>query len=261
MDRLPDLNQNEPHIARMYDYYLGGKDHYPADREAAEKVLQALPEVRIAAQANRGFIHRATRYLAGEAGVRQFLDIGTGIPTEPNLHQIAQEETPDARVVYVDNDPIVLAHARALMVGTPEGRTDYIQADATDPEEILAAAARTLDFGEPVGLSLIALLNFVPGAYEITETLVAALPPGSYLAITHLTGDFDPAGVAATEQVYRERGLHCEPRDKAGVTKFFDGMELLEPGVVPIHRWRPPIEPPQSMDAKVPGYAAVARKP
>jgi hypothetical protein len=258
---MPDLKPDEPHIARMYDYYLGGKDHYLADREAAEKVLQALPEVRLAAQANRGFIHRATQYLAGEAGVRQFLDIGTGIPTEPNLHQIAQEAAPDARVVYVDNDPIVLAHARALMVGTPEGRTDYIQADATRPDEILEAARETLDFSRPVGLSLIALLNFVPGAYEITATLMAALPSGSYLAMTHLTGDFDPAGVAATVQVYRERGLYCEPRDQAGVTEFFEGMELLDPGVVPIHRWRAPIEPPQSMDAKVPGYAAVARKP
>ncbi|MFJ1456205.1 SAM-dependent methyltransferase [Nocardia sp. N2S4-5] len=256
-----DLKQHEPHIARMYDYYLGGKDHYQVDAEAAEKVLEALPEVRVAAQANRGFIHRATRYLAGEAGVRQFLDIGTGIPTEPNLHQIAQEQAPDARVVYVDNDPIVLAHARALMVGTREGRTDYIQADATEPEAILAAAARTLDFSQPVGLSLIALLNFVPGAYEVTATLVDALAPGSYLAMTHLTADFDPEGVGATVKVYTERGLYCHPRDKAEIGRFFDGMELVEPGVVPIHRWRAPVEPPKTMDVKVPGYAAVARKP
>lgn len=261
VERTPDLKQHEPHIARMYDYYLGGKDHYQADAEAAEKVLAALPEVRVAARENRGFIHRATRYLAGAAGVRQFLDIGTGIPTEPNLHQVAQQQAPDARVVYVDNDPIVLAHARALMVGTPEGRTDYIQADATRPEEILEAARRTLDFGEPIGLSMIALLNFVPGAYEVTATLVDALAPGSYLAITHLTGDFDPEGVAATEAVYRERGLYCQPRTKDEITRFFDGLELLEPGVVPIHRWRAPIDPPKSMDAKVPGYAAVARKP
>ncbi len=245
----------------MYDYYLGGKDHYPVDAEAAEKVLAAMPDVRVAAQENRKFIHRVTRYLAGEAGVRQFLDIGTGIPTEPNLHQIAQEQVPDARVVYVDNDPIVLAHARALMVGTPEGRTDYIQADATRPEEILEAARRTLDFDEPVALSMIALLNFVPGAYEVTATLLDALAPGSYLAITHLTGDFDPEGVAATEAVYRERGLYCQPRPRDEIARFFDGLDLLEPGVVPIHRWRAPIEPPRSMDAKVPGYAAVARKP
>ncbi|MCX0271237.1 SAM-dependent methyltransferase [Nocardia zapadnayensis] len=259
MDRS-GLNPHEPHIARMYDYYLGGKDHYPADAEAAEKVLQALPDVRLAAQANRGFIHRATRHLAREAGVTQFLDIGTGIPTEPNLHQVAQEEAPASRVVYVDNDPIVLAHARALMVGAPEGRTDYIQADATRPEEILAAARRTLDFDEPIALSLIALLNFVPGAYEITETLMAAVAPGSYLAMTHLTADFDPKGIAATVKVYEERGMHCHPRNRAEIAKFFDGMEILDPGVVPIHRWRPPIEPAKSMDTKVPGYAAVGRK-
>ncbi len=260
MDRT-GLNPHEPHVARMYDYYLGGKDHYPADAEAAEKVLRALPEVRLAAQANRGFIHRAIRFLAGEAGVRQFLDIGTGIPTQPNLHQVAQEQMPEARVVYVDNDPIVLAHARALMVGTPEGRTDYLQADATRPEEILRAARRTLDFDEPIGLSMIALLNFVPGAYEVTETLVNALAPGSYLTLTHLTADFDPEGVGATVKVYEERGMYCHPRDREEIARFFHGMEILEPGVVPIHRWRPPIEPAKSMDTKIPGYAAVGRKP
>lgn len=261
MEPRAGINEHEPHVARMYDYYLGGKDHYPADAEAAEQVLAALPDVRLAAQQNRGFIHRVTRFLAGEAGVRQFLDIGTGIPTEPNLHQVAQEIAPEARVVYVDNDPVVLAHARALMVGTPEGRTDYIQADATRPEEILEAARRTLDFDRPIGLSVIALLNFVPGANAVTETLVRALPPGSYLAMTYLTGDFDPEGVAATAAVYRERGLFCEPRDKAGIATLFEGLELLEPGLVPIHRWRPPIEPPESMDKKIPGYAGVARKP
>ncbi|WP_024800621.1 SAM-dependent methyltransferase [Nocardia sp. BMG51109] len=261
MDRTTDLNPHEPHIARMYDYYLGGKDHYQADAEAAEKVLQALPEVRLAAQENRGFIHRATRHLAGEIGVRQFLDIGTGIPTEPNLHQVAQEQAPDARIVYVDNDPMVLAHARALMVGTPEGRTDYIHADATEPQEILDAARETLDFTEPIALSLIGLLHFVPGAYEVTATLVNALPSGSYVAMSHLTADFDPEGIAATVKVYEERGLYCHPRNRDEIARFFDGMELLEPGVVPIHRWRAPIDPPKSMDAKVPGYAAVGRKP
>ncbi|WP_405163685.1 SAM-dependent methyltransferase [Nocardia sp. NBC_01499] len=275
MDRSSDLNANEPHVARMYDYYLGGKDHYQVDADAAEMVMEKLPDVRVAAQANRAFIHRATRYLAGEAGVRQFLDIGTGIPTEPNLHQVAQELAPDARVVYVDNDPIVLAHARALMVGTPEGRTEYIQADATRPQEILESARNFLDFSEPIGLSLIALLNFVPGAYEVTATLVDALASGSYLVMTHLTGDFDPVGVAATVEVYRGRGLYCHPRAKSEITQFFDGLELLEPGVVPIHRWRNTVEPgvvpihpwqdpdevAKSMDAKIPGYAAVARKP
>ncbi len=256
-----DVNPNEPHIARMYDYYLGGKDHYQVDAEAAEQVLAALPHVRIAAQANRGFMHRATRYLAAEAGVRQFLDIGTGIPTEPNLHQIAQEHAPSARVVYADNDPLVLAHARALMKGTPEGRTTYIQADATRPREILDFASDTLDFDQPIGLSVIALMNFVPDAYEIIAALTAALAPGSHLVMTHLTADFDPEGVGATAQVYRERGMHCQPRTKSEITRFFDGLELLDPGVVPIHRWRAPIEPPKSRDAQVPGYAAVARKP
>ncbi|MFF3571467.1 SAM-dependent methyltransferase [Nocardia jiangxiensis] len=261
MSPTSDVDPSVPHIARMYDYYLGGKDHYQVDAEAAEKVLEALPAVRIAAQANRGFMHRATRYLAAEAGVRQFLDIGTGIPTEPNLHQIAQEQVPSARVVYADNDPLVLAHARALMKGTPEGRTNYIQADATRPQEILDAARATLDFTQPIGLSVIALMNFVPDAYEIITTLTAALAPGSHLVMTHLTADFDPEGVAATATVYRDRGMHCQPRNRSEIAQFFDGLELLEPGVVPIHRWRAPVEPPKSRDAQVPGYAAVARKP
>ncbi|WP_067889240.1 SAM-dependent methyltransferase [Nocardia vaccinii] len=210
MPATSDLNPNEPHIARMYDYYLGGKDHYQVDAEAAEKVLAALPA---------------------------------------------------ARVVYADNDPLVLTHARALMKGTPEGRTSYIQADATRPQEILDAARDTLDFDQPIGLSVIALMNFVPDAYEIIATLTAALAPGSHLVMTHLTGDFDPEGVAATAKVYRERGMHCHPRTKSEIARFFDGLELLDPGVVPIHRWRVPVEPPKSRDAQVPGYAAVARKP
>lgn len=261
MERTPDLNQHEPHIARMYDYYLGGKDHYQADADAAAKVVEALPEVQVAARANRGFMHRAVRHLVGEVGVRQFLDIGTGIPTEPNLHQVAQELAPDARIVYVDNDPIVLAHARALMVSTSEGRTEYFQSDATRPEEILEGARKTLDFTEPIALSLIGLLQFVPDAYQVNETLLEAMPPGSYLVMTHLTPDFDAAGIAATEKVYHERGLYCRPRNRDEIARFFDGLELLEPGVVPLHRWRAPIEPAASMDAKVPGYGVVGRKP
>ncbi|MGW5384564.1 SAM-dependent methyltransferase [Nocardia sp. NPDC003963] len=269
-----DLRQDRAHSARIYDYFLGGKDNYPADREAAAKIEQAIPSVRGVARDNRAFMVRAVRHLS-ELGVRQFLDIGTGIPTEPNLHQVAQETAADARVVYVDNDPIVLAHARALLVGTPEGVTQYVQSDLTAPERILSASAvrETLDFGEPVALSLIALCHFVPGdrIYEIVDTLLAALPSGSYLVMTHLTTDFDPAMVEGTVQAYRASGIEMEARDHAAVSHFFRDMELLEPGIVAIENWYPDGRKPEvapgvtELPTGAPrppaaGYAAVGRK-
>ncbi|GGK97124.1 SAM-dependent methyltransferase [Nocardia jinanensis] len=268
-----DLRQDRAHSARIYDYFLGGKDNYPADREAAAKIEQAIPSVRGVARDNRAFMVRAMRHL-GDLGVRQYLDIGTGIPTEPNLHQVVQESAPDARVVYVDNDPIVLAHARALLIGTAEGVTQYVQSDLTDPARILSAPAvrETLDFAEPVALSLIALCHFVPGdrIYDIVDTLLAPLPSGSYLVMTHLTTDFDPAMVEGTVRAYRASGIEMEARDYEGVSHFFRDMELLEPGIVAIDTWYP--EGEQSRAAGVTelptgaprppaaGYAAVGRK-
>ncbi|HEY3482232.1 MAG TPA: SAM-dependent methyltransferase, partial [Streptomyces sp.] len=179
----------------MYDFYLGGKDSYPADWEAAEKVVALFPRIKEGARTNREFMHRSSRMLAGN-GIRQFLDIGTGIPTEPNLHQIVQEITPDAHVVYVDFDPIVLRHAEALLEGTPEGRTAYVQADVREPAKIIAAAREHLDFTQPIALSMVALMHFVSDEFDpygIVSELLAPLAPGSALVLSHVTGDFEPA--------------------------------------------------------------------
>ncbi|WP_339429191.1 SAM-dependent methyltransferase [Nocardia spumae] len=260
-----DLRQHQPHTARMYDYYLGGQDHYSADAQAAEQVVTIWPGVRTAAQQNRAFIHRVTRFLA-EAGVRQFLDIGTGIPTEPNLHQVAQQVAPDSRVVYVDNDPIVLVHARALMVSSPQGRTNYVSADVTTPEKILDAPGLrdTLDLTRPVALSLNALMHFVPDEqdpYGIVTTLMDSLAPGSYLVMTHVTPDFDPAVIASVVDIYRGSGLPCQVRSREEFLRFFEGLELVDPGVQVPHCWRPDgVAPPKKMDAQVSAYAGVARK-
>ncbi|WP_438803228.1 SAM-dependent methyltransferase [Frankia gtarii] len=263
------LRTDQPHSARMYDYYLGGKDNFQADRDAAEQAIIAFPNARIAARQNRAFMTRATRFLAGEAGVRQFLDIGTGIPTSPNLHEVAQDIAPDTRVVYADNDPIVLTHARALLTSTPQGRTAYLDADLRDVERILTAPElrETLDLTRPVALSLIAVLPFLGDSddpYGVVGRLVDVLPAGSYLTLSHSTADFDPAieRIAAT---YRAQGITAQPRDHAQTERFFAGLELVEPGVRPLHRWR--ADGPAGTvgegltDAEVSVYAGVARKP
>ncbi|MFC9435252.1 SAM-dependent methyltransferase [Nocardia sp. NPDC057030] len=263
-----DLQTDIAHPARMYDYFLGGKDSYDADRIAAEQALQDFPHVQLTARTNREFMRHATRYLTGQ-GIRQFLDIGTGIPTEPNLHQVAQELAPESRVVYVDNDPLVLAHARALLVSSPEGRTAYLQADAAEPEAILAAPelAATLDLSQPIAVSLMAVVHFVPGdVYQMVKTLLEPLAPGSYLAMSHVTTDFDdgdqdPQGMARLLQVYADRGIPVRPRSRAEVAQFFAGLELVEPGVEVIHRWRNEgIAPPQSYDKRISLYGAVGKK-
>lgn len=273
-DAVGDLKQDRPHSARVYDYFLGGQDNYDADRRAAEQIEKAIPNVRTAARVNRGFMALAVGYL-GRQGIRQFLDIGTGIPTEPNLHQVAQASCAEARVVYVDNDPIVLAHARALLRGTPEGRTTYVHGDVTDPEAILAAPELrdTIAFDEPVALSLIALCHFVPGEriYEIIDTLMAPLASGSYLVMTHLTPDFDPNTVAGTVRAYRESGIEMEARSREGVARFFQNLMLVEPGIVAIEDWktdaleseRDPGVVELRRTARRPspvGYAAIGRK-
>nr|WP_243407095.1 SAM-dependent methyltransferase [Frankia canadensis] len=261
-----DLHIDQPHSARIYDYLLGGKDHFPADREAAEKALAGFPHARTTARQNRAFMIRAARHVA-EAGVRQFLDIGTGIPTSPNLHEIVQGIAPDAQIVYTDNDPIVLTHARALLTGSPAGRAVYLDADLHDVEAILDSAVLrdTIDFSRPVGLFVVAVLHFFPDGddpYGILRRLVESLPAGSYLALTHGTSDFDPAVDAQGEQAYRNRGIPLRLRRRAEIERFFDGLDLLDPGVRPVHRWRPDDSVPAGLkDAEVGIYGAVARRP
>ncbi|WP_227982857.1 SAM-dependent methyltransferase [Nocardia spumae] len=254
-----------PSSARIYDYALGGKDNYEVDRIALDKVMQVFPTVRIAARHNRQFMHRAVGALA-EAGVRQFLDIGTGIPTEPNLHQIAQLQSPEARVVYVDNDPVVMAHARALLAGSSEGRTAYVDADLNDPESILGAPQlrETLDLNTPVALSLVAVLHFLSAAQDpagVLKTLLDGLAPGSFVVASHITADLDPEGMDRAFEMYRRNAVHVEARSRDEFAAFFDGLELLDPGIVTVNRWRPAIEPPAWLDAQVNCWGAVARKP
>ncbi|MEW2494389.1 SAM-dependent methyltransferase [Streptomyces nodosus] len=260
------IDSSRPHPARMYDWYLGGKDNYPVDEELGRQMVALEPRVPVMARVNRAFMHRATRWLARN-GIRQFLDIGTGIPTEPNLHQIAQGVAPDARVVYCDNDPIVLAHAAALLRSTPEGVTEYLQADVRDPATILEGAGKVLDLSRPVALSLVALLHFIPdedGAYELVDRLLSGLPSGSCLMMTHATADFTPQDKAteATEKL-RSGGVTLALRSRDEFARFFDGLDLVEPGVEVVHRWHPELgEPvPGQDDGIIPGYGAVARKP
>ena len=252
------------HPARVYDYWLGGKDNFAADREAAERVLAVTPGLRERVRANRAFLARAMRYLAAEAGIRQFLDIGTGIPSANNTHEVAQAVAPDARVVYVDNDPIVLAHAKALLASGPQGATQYVDGDIRDPAAILEAAASTLDFSQPVALMLLGMLHLVPDSedpYRIVAGLMDALAPGSYLAISHPASDIHAAAQAEAQKRYNERVSTPQTlRTRAEVTRFFDGLELVPPGVVYVHTWRPdpgdPV-PPDGLSA----HGGVARKP
>ncbi|WP_181766596.1 SAM-dependent methyltransferase [Streptomyces albidus (ex Kaewkla and Franco 2022)] len=239
-----DLQMDKPHTARIYDYFLGGKAHYEADRAAGDQVMEAWPGAPVAARTNRAFMHRAARLLAAEYGMDQFLDIGTGIPTEPNLHQVAQSVNPHARIVYVDNDPIVLAHARALMSSSFEGRTAYLHAGITESDGILRSTevTRTLDLSRPVVLSVLALLHFVPDeldAYGIVERLVSALPSGSALVLSHGTGDFDPEAMEKVGRIYRSSVTRAQSRSKEEFARFFRGLDLVEPGIEVPHRWRP----------------------
>ncbi|MEU9456011.1 SAM-dependent methyltransferase [Streptomyces sp. NPDC048277] len=235
------IDSSKAHPARVYDVFLGGKDHYPADLAAASAALSANPRGYLDVRHNRDFLRRAVNTLAGD-GIRQFLDIGTGLPTAENVHQIAQRVIPDSRVVYVDNDPIVLAHARALLTSGPEGRTDYIDADFRNPAEILEQASKTLDFDEPVALCLVAILHFVEDeeAYPIVRGLVEALPAGSRVVLSHLTEDLNPENIRAVQRAYTERGFSFVLRSRADVERFFteNSLALADPGVVPVHRWR-----------------------
>jgi hypothetical protein len=262
-----EIDTTVPHPARRYNYWLGGKDNFAADRESGDQLEALFPKVRLGALANRAYLQRATRYLAAEAGVRQFLDIGTGLPTADNTHEVAQSVAPESRVVYVDNDPMVMVHARALLTSTPEGRTAYIEADLNDPGAILAnrAVAETLDLSQPVGLMLIAVLHFIRGhgaARPIVRRLVDALPSGSYLCATHATSDFGtPEQQRLYQQLLDEGKSDVWTRTRDEFAALFDGLDLIEPGIVPASEWRP--EPgatiPERSDINV--WVAVARKP
>jgi S-adenosyl methyltransferase len=264
-----NLELDRPHPARMYDYYLGGKDNYPADREAAEAALEAFPGRDTAPRQNRAFLVRAVRYLAQEAGIRQFVDVGTGIPTSPNLHEAAQAVAPESRIVYVDNDPIVLVHARALLTSSREGRTSYIDADLRNPESILTAPQlhRTLDLSRPVALTLIAIMHFIHDADDpcgIIRRLMDALPSGSYLALSQATGDFTPDGLGKVTEAYQRARIPIRIRSRAEIERFFDGLELVEPGLQLVNHWR--LGPGEAHLARLPDhevsvYGAVARKP
>ncbi|MFI5805488.1 SAM-dependent methyltransferase [Streptomyces sp. NPDC051561] len=230
------------HNARVWNYWLGGKDHYPVDTAVGDTVTSFYPSIGEVARADRQFLGRSVSYLAGEAGLRQFLDVGTGLPTAENTHQVAQRIAPDARIVYVDNDPVVLAHARALLTGTPEGLTAYIDADAHDPDAILKEAGRTLDLDRPVALMLLGILNFVADTAEarsIVRTLMDALPAGSHLAITHPTLELGGEGNEAAMAFWNENATPpITARTGAEFASFLDGLEILEPGIVSCARWR-----------------------
>jgi hypothetical protein len=258
------IDTSKAHQARVYDYWLGGKDNFAVDREAAELALAAYPGLRRGVRAQRAFLANAVRYLAQTVGIRQFLDIGTGIPTANNTHEVAHSVDPDARIVYVDNDPIVLAHARALLTGMRSGTTRYLDADLRDTERILEDAAALLDFRRPIAVLLIGILQLIPDHDDprgIVARLMAAVPSGSWLAIFHPASDIlaDQIGAAA-RQVSARSVVPTTLRTKAEVAQFFDGLELLKPGLVQVHRWLPGSAAPDMGD-QVAGYAGLAGKP
>ena len=260
-----ELNTNVPQSARVYDYWLGGKDNFPADRAMAEAIAQQVPSIRAQVRAQRAFMGRAVRFLVAEAGIRQFLDIGTGIPSAGNVHEVAQELTPEARVVYVDNDPIVLTHSRALLSSTPGGQLAFILADLRRPEAILddPAIARTLDLGQPVGLVLVGIMHHLRDDEDpqgILRTLLDALAPGSYLALTQSTPDFDAGAMRGLAEVSERGGITNVPRSFADTERFFAGLELVPPGLVPLPAWRPGLGPAEDAGPSY-AYGGVARKP
>jgi hypothetical protein len=253
------IDTTVPHSARIWNYWLGGKDNYPVDRAAGDQFREAFPGIVDVTRASRRFLTRAVRYLAGEAGVRQFLDIGTGLPTADNTHEVAQRVAPDSRIVYVDNDPVVLVHARALLTSTPQGVTQYVDADLHEPDRILEAASKTIDFTEPVALMLLGILGHViddAEARSIVKRLLDALSSGSYLAVYDGT-DTNPAGVEAQERYNRSGAVPYRLRSPEQIAGFFEGLELVDPGVVSVSRWRP--DPADA--AEVDAFGGVGRKP
>ena len=266
-DDLPGVDFSRPHSARMYDYYLGGKDNFAIDRETAELALRSWPGGRVAAQENRKFLARAVKYLVGEAGIRQFLDIGTGLPSANNVHEVAQKIAPESRVVYADNDPLVLVHAQALLRSAPAGRTAYIHADLREPEKILAhpVIREALDFTQPLALMLVAILHFISHEEDparIVGTLMSALPRGSYLVSSHVTPEFDPEGVGGLQATYRRSGVMAQARTRAEFARVaFSGLDLVEPGMALVSDWRATGDDQRPSAAEVSFWGAVARKP
>lgn len=264
---LPEIDTSVPHPARMYDYILGGTNNYPADQHMAEQLFGAvgMPAARGYARANRLFLGRAVRYLVGQ-GIRQFLDVGTGIPNEDNVHGVAQQAASDSRIVYVDNDPLVLVHANALLESTSDGATSYISGDLRDPESILLRAASTLDFAEPVAVMLIGILHMIGDEDDpmgIVEELMAAVPSGSYLAMTHMTTDVEPDKMTQvanlSERVDKPLPFAVALRPREGIERFLEGLAPVEPGMVRVDQWRP--EPDEPTGDVTPIYGVVARKP
>jgi hypothetical protein len=258
----PEINTNVPQTARIWNYWLGGKDNFPVDRQVGDQILEAFPAIVENARASRAFLVRAVEYLAGEAGIRQFLDIGTGLPTANNTHQVAQAVAPESRIVYVDNDPIVLVHARALLTSSPEGATAYIDADLRDPDKILQEAARTLDLTQPIAIMLMGILGHIAEdeqAQSIVKRLLGGVPAGSYLTMNDGTDTSEEVVEAA--RIWNQSAnptYHLRSPDR--IARFFDGLELVEPGVVSPPRWHP--EPSASgLPAEIDSACGVARKP
>jgi len=255
------MNTQVPHSARLWNYWLGGKDNFASDRAAGDEIARQLPSIIDLAVADRAFLGRMVRHLVQDRGIRQILDIGTGLPTADNTHQVAQAIAPDSRIVYVDNDPLVLVHARALLTSTPDGVTEYVEADLNDPGAIIEAARRTLDFSRPVAVTLLGILHFIrddDAAREVVAELVGALAPGSYLAIAHGCHDINAEAAASIVAYWNEHGTpKIKYRSSAEIAGFFDGLELLEPGVVSCSRWRPG---PGDPDIDVNQFCGVARK-
>jgi hypothetical protein len=251
------------HVARVYDYLLGGKDNFAVDREAAEQAIRINPDIVSTARANRAFLVRTTSYLVGQAGIRQFLDIGTGMPTNNNIHEVAQAIAPESRIVYVDHDPIVLTHARALLSSVPEGVTDYLEADLREPGKILAEAAQTLDFTRPVAIMLISILHLIldrDDPYDLVSQLVNAVVPGSYVVISHAASDIDTgAMISMTNRLNELMAQQAVPRTHREVAAFFAGLDLLEPGLVRVPEWRPASVSESAAPAQM--WGAIGRKP
>jgi hypothetical protein len=263
MPGSPEINSSVPHPARVYDYWLGGKDNYKADRDAAAEAIRIFPKTVESARSCRAFLSRVVGYLTAEAGIRQFLDLGSGLPSAQNVHEVAQSIAPESRVVYVDHDPVVLMHARALLRSSPEGATGYIQADLRNPGAILATAAETLDFSRPVGVMLLAVLHLVTDAQDpagIIAAVMDAVPPGSYLAIGHHTDDLYPEMRAfAARMTELNPAIPATLRSRQQVRDLFAGLDLVEPGVVQISRWRPRSALEAGAAAAL--WGGVARKP
>jgi hypothetical protein len=257
------IDTSVAHQSRIYDYWLGGKDNFAIDREAAEQAIAAYPPIVRGVRAQRAFLTRAVRYLAGHEGILQFLDIGTGLPTANNTHEVAQVAAPAARVVYVDNDPMVLTHARALLTSTPQGATSYLDADLREPDKILAMAADLLDFSQPVAVLLIGILQLIPDAddpHAIVARLVEAIPRGGWLAVYHPAGDIDQARVGeAVRRVNARTAGTTTLRSYDEVAQFFNGLQLMEPGLVQVQRWRPGVAAPDNGE-QIAAYAGLARK-